>query len=630
MGGWLVFKPSACHELRVFTPARGKAPGHFVSRILFVMLHPGFVRYYDDALQALAAAGHQIHVAFEVSRTKLGEDVTAQRLASISERITCGPAPTRAESVRTFLARSDRTAVRGGGAVRRWRDPDTRAAAWESFATTLRLALDYIRYFEPAFASATALRARAEKRLPRVYPPLIRAVARMGSAARAGLSRMLHGLESLVPANAAIDDFIRQHRPDLLALTPLIELGSQQVDYVKSARRLGVRSALCVASWDNLTSKGLIRVIPDHVVVWNESQKVEAVTLHGVRPEQVVVTGAQLFDRWFQAKPTRTRDEFCRRVGLDPARPFVLYVGSSMFIAPDEIPFVERWLAALRRAEADRTPVSVLFRPHPANAEQWRALEIGAAAATALWPPIGTDPTAADFRSDFFESLYYSAAVVGINTSAQIEAAIVGRPVLTIHAPEFAHAQEGTLHFQHLVRADAGCVVEARTLEEHAAQLLAALDDPSSAVERNHRFIASFIRPRDPDAPAVTAFVNAIGDLAAHGSPGARPEGRWVRAVRTPAAALAWLAHALAEDRPLWVLALRPGITATVWTASVPFRMTDAWHDRGYLRVKRLARAAHRAWYESGQAIRRRVHRARKPISGFIRSAARRIARKNA
>jgi hypothetical protein len=601
-----------------------------MSRILFVMLHPGFVRYYDDALQGLAAAGHQIHVAFEVSRRKLGEDVTAQRLASMSDRITCGPAPSRAESVRTFLARSDRTAIRSGDAVRRWRDPDTRAAAWESFGTSVRLALDYLRYFEPAFAHAPALRARAEKRLPRVYPPLIRAVARLGTAARAGLSRMLNGLESLAPPNTAIDEFIREHRPDLLLVTPLIELGSQQVDYVKSARRLGVRSALCVASWDNLTSKGLIRVIPDHVVVWNEAQKREAETLHGVRPEQVVVTGAQLFDRWFDAKPARTREEFCQRVGLDPTRRFVLYVGSSMFIAPDEIPFVERWLAALRRAEGARMPVGVLFRPHPANAEQWRALDTGPSAGTALWPPIGTDPTAPDFRSDFFESLYYSAAVVGINTSAQIEAAIVGRPVLTIHAPEFAHAQGGTLHFQHLVGADAGCVLEARTLEEHAAHLLASLDDPSSADERNRRFIASFIRPRNPHMPAVPVFVDAIGRLAAQPCPQATPERWWLRPARTPAVALAWLAHVLADDRPLWLLALRPVITAAIWTAAVPFRAADAWHDAGYLRVKRMVRATQRAWYESNQALRRRAHRARKPIAAFVRSAARRIARKNA
>jgi hypothetical protein len=89
-------------------------------------------------------------------------------------------------------------------------------------------------------------------------------------------------------------------------------------------------------------------VLPERIVVWNEAQKTEAVSLHRARPEQVVVTGAQLFDRWFAARPTRSREAFCRDVGLDPSRPFVLYLGSSMFIAPDEVPFAERWVAALR------------------------------------------------------------------------------------------------------------------------------------------------------------------------------------------------------------------------------------------------------------------------------------------
>ncbi|HKE87855.1 MAG TPA: hypothetical protein VKB50_29070 [Vicinamibacterales bacterium] len=602
-----------------------------MSRILFVMLHPGFVRYYDDALQALAAAGHQIHVAFEVSRTKLGEDVTAQRLASMSDRITCGPAPTRAESVRTFLARSDRTATRSGGAARRWRDPEARAEAWESFGTTVRLALDYLRYFEPAFEHATALRARAEKRLPRVYPPMVRGVARMGSAARAALSRLLLQLESLAPPNAAIDAFIREQAPDLLLVTPLIELGSQQVDYIKSARRVGVRTALCVASWDNLTSKGLIRVVPDRVIVWNEQQKSEAVTLHGVAPEQVMVTGAQLFDKWFTATPSRTRESFCRRVGLDSDRPFVLYVGSSMFIAPDEVPFAERWLSSLRRAESSTSArLGVLFRPHPANADQWRALDLASEEGVALWPPIGTDPTAADFRSDFFDSLFYSAAIVGINTSAQIEAAIVGRPVLTIRASEFAHAQQGTLHFRHLVGAQDGCVIEAHTLDEHVGQLLAAVGDPAPSIERDRRFVASFIRPRGVDVPAVPVFVESISALARERPPAVRPESWWLRATRPPAIVLARLAHVLAEDRPLWILALRPVITAAVWIAWIPFRIAGAWHDHGYLRVKRLLRATQRAWYESTQVLRHRAHRARKPILSLVRSAARRLAGKNA
>ena len=46
--------------------------------------------------------------------------------------------------------------------------------------------------------------------------------------------------------------------------------------------------------------------------------------------------------------------------------------------------------------------------------------------------------------------MYHASATVGLNTSAMIEAAIVGRPVHTILVPEFQHSQEGTLHFRYL------------------------------------------------------------------------------------------------------------------------------------------------------------------------------------
>lgn len=596
-----------------------------VSRILFVMLHPGFIRYFEGALYALADAGHQVHVAFEINRTKLGEDVTAQRLAARSPRITCGTTPERTESVRQFLARGDREAVRSGDAAR----PRSREEAWESLATTVRLLQDYLRFFDPAFARADALRARAEKRLPRIYVSCAAALMRLGRPARAGALAALRLVERLIPVPAALDAFVRAHDPDVLVVTPLVELGSQQVDYVKCAKQLGIASVLPVASWDNLTSKGLIRVVPDHVVVWNEAQKDEAVSLHGVAPDRVAVTGAATFDRWFAASPSRSREEFCRLVGLDPTRPFVLYVGSSTFIAPDEVPFVERWLAHLRSsAEPAVASAGVLVRPHPANSRQWRACDPSTMAGAALWPPIGTDPNAPDFWRDYFDSLYFSAAVVGINTSAQIEAAIVGRPVLTIRMPEFAHAQEGTLHFRHLV-SGAGVVRAAGSLDEHVGQLadvLARGVDESATRE----FVRVFVRPQGLATPVAPLFAQTVAAIAARPKPAARPDPAWVAAARPAALAGAYVARSLADDRPLWVYALRPWVTAAVWVAAFGYRVQARWHA-ARTPVKRLRRTAWRAWYESSQRLRRQVRRVAKPVTRVLRQAggaARRLVRR--
>ena len=53
-------------------------------------------------------------------------------------------------------------------------------------------------------------------------------------------------------------------------------------------------------------------------------------------------------------------------VGLDPAEPYLLYLCSSVFVAPEERPFVDRWLRALRERLGG---VGVIVRPHPKRGE---------------------------------------------------------------------------------------------------------------------------------------------------------------------------------------------------------------------------------------------------------------------
>jgi hypothetical protein len=580
-------------------------------KVLFVMLHPGFIRYYDSAIRLLAASGHDVQLAFEVTRDKLGEDLTATRLAESSPRIRCEATPARGEGVSAFLTRADRSATRSGDMFRTVA-PVSPELAWESLATTVRLMLDYVRYFEPAFTAAEGLRSRAGKRLPRLHEAVVRTVASSGSVPRRMLAAALRGIERLVPANPNVREFLRTHAPDVLLVTPLIELGSQQVDYVKAARQLGIPSVLCVASWDNLTSKGMIRVVPDRVIVWNEAQRQEAIALHGVPAERIDVTGAQLFDDWFTMQPSRSREAFCADVGLDPAKPFVLYVGSSIFIAPEEVPFAERWLSALRTADDEAVSgAGVLIRPHPANSRQWRAFDTDAFANVAIWPAIGTDPNAATFRRDFFDSLYYSAAVVGVNTSAQLEAGIVGRPVFTVRAPEFAHAQEGTLHFQHLVNRESGGVLSADRLDGHLDQLAAVLRQGSN-VEAQRRFIGEFVRPHGIDKPATPLFVEAVERIGQAPRPEPVEDGTMIRVARPGAAVLARLARVLAEDRPIWTYMLRPCVFAGVWMAAPWYWMREGGTDAIRLSVKRTRRSVQRAAYESSRTIGRQVARIRK------------------
>src|SRR5205823_14397161 len=236
-------------------------------------------------------------------------------------------------------------------------------------------------------------------------------------------------------------------------------------------------SAVTVASWDNLTGKGLIRVIPDRVLVWNQTQVEEAVELHGAPRAQVVATGACKFDEWFKRRPDGAFTEFASRVGLASGRPYLLYVCSAPFIAPEEVGFVKRWLASLRAEPDGRVrDIGVLVRPHPHNAPQWDGVHLSEFGNVSIWPRQAEQPDTGEARADFFDSLFHSSAVVGVNTSALIEAAIVGKSVFSPLAPEFAGTQRGTLHFHYLLFENGGFLHAAETMGEHFTQLSEMLE----------------------------------------------------------------------------------------------------------------------------------------------------------
>jgi hypothetical protein len=267
---------------------------------------------------------------------------------------------------------------------------------------------------------------------------------------------------------------------------------------------------LCVWSWDHLSSKALIRESPDRVFVWNETQKREAVELHGIAPERVVVTGAQCFDIWFDREPARDRETFCRRVGFPADRPFILYVCSALFLgSPPEQAFVVEWI---RRVRASSSPVlrsaPILVRPHPSRMRQWEGVDLTSFGDVALW---GDRPLDGSSRADYFDSLYHSAAVVGLNTTAFIEAAITGRPVYTVLLPEFFENQMGTIHFRYLLEAGGGLLTVAPDFDEHLRQLADALAQPTTMVRP---FVREFVRPHGVSVTATPLFVRQVEAMA--------------------------------------------------------------------------------------------------------------------
>ena len=107
------------------------------------------------------------------------------------------------------------------------------------------------------------------------------------------------------------------------------------------------------------------------------------------------------------------------------------------FVAPNEVEFVPRWLERLRSRGGLLAEAGYLIRPYPDTAQRWVGRRARRAAGARLAARSASRRTTTPHGGNYFDSIYHAAAVVGINTTAQIESAIVGRPVHTVLADEF-------------------------------------------------------------------------------------------------------------------------------------------------------------------------------------------------
>lgn len=466
-------------------------------RILFVVSRMAHVRHFDRAVRLLADRGHEICLASQ------DDDVELPALLRDQARIT---------------------GVAG---------PRNRSDTWAGPAGVVRRARDYVRYLHPRYAAARQLRARAFAKLVHAVGPS-REVRDGWSEALLGMNKkeqkridaLLVKLESAIPPDPDIHAFVAARRPDAIVVSPMVGVGFSQADFVKSARALGIPSGMLVFSWDNLSNKGLIHEMPDRMFVWNEVQSREAVALHRYPAGRIVVTGAPRFDAFFEMRPATTRDDFCRLAGLDAASPIVTYLCSSKFVAGRERAFVERWIGELRRsADPALAGCHVVVRPHPGAMKYWFSDP-----EPVPWPGALRDKAAIahpleDARSVvigspmqntsavLYDTIYHSAAIVGLNTSAEIEAAIVGRPVCTVIDPG-AGGQRGTLHFQYLLRGYGGHVELAETFDQHRSHLSDAVAGryDRAAIDA---FVRTFVRPRGLEVPVGPIVADAIEEFAA-------------------------------------------------------------------------------------------------------------------
>ena len=136
------------------------------------------------------------------------------------------------------------------------------------------------------------------------------------------------------------------------------------------AKKRDIPSIGLVRSWDNIF-KGL-RSRPEYLTVWNEINKIEAIEQEGYKEENIVITGAPQFDKYFQRHIDKlTKKEFCDLTGFDPSQKIILIATRGNFSRDlDETYLIDIILSYIDDGLISKN-TQLIIRLHP-----WSQLEV--------------------------------------------------------------------------------------------------------------------------------------------------------------------------------------------------------------------------------------------------------------
>lgn len=235
-------------------------------------------------------------------------------------------------------------------------------------------------------------------------------------------------------AQVSLKDLFLRYEPSLVFVTNI--LSYQDMNLMLEAKVYGVKTLSMVKSWDTSSTKGLIRVLPDHLIAPNEFSKKDMLDLHNFPEEsKIFVSGFPNYDSYFKKEGLISREEFFSSMGLDLSKKLIFYCAIGDWLFPNEHEIVEMVDDGI--SEGKILNAQILARPHP----KYRGIDDKLKdSKNAVMDRGATYPTSQVEGWEFeqkdihhlINSIYHSDVLVTTASTMTIEACIFDKPVINI------------------------------------------------------------------------------------------------------------------------------------------------------------------------------------------------------
>jgi CDP-glycerol glycerophosphotransferase (TagB/SpsB family) len=303
--------------------------------------------------------------------------------------------------------------------------------------------------------------------------------------------------------SSALRELFERYRPSLYFATHATTYVEEF--FFRNARAAGVRSVFMILSWDHLSSKVLLHLNYDAILVWNAHTQREIVqTYPQYAAEQIRIVGIPQYDLYAET-PRLSRAEWCRRYGLDPARRTILFSTMPQARHEQQHVIIEDLLRAVALGRDVPGDLQVLIKCHPFdNFAGYDALlgkgypvgihrsSLPTASEKEEWVPDQAEMEASR------DALAYCDININIFSTVTIEAAYFDKPV--IHVAYDPQPVQGRIpcheyynwdHFKPIVATGASILV--RSLAELLSALRAYVENPGLRASERRDLVRSYI-----------------------------------------------------------------------------------------------------------------------------------------
>ncbi len=272
---------------------------------------------------------------------------------------------------------------------------------------------------------------------------------------------------------------------------------------LRVAQRMGIPTAVFLFSWDNLTSQSRIMVPYDDYLVWNDQIRAELLDIYShLSGEHVFAVGTPQFDFHFKPEFLLDRETLCRRFGIDPERPYVLYTSGIDTHFYEEHLHVEWIVRCLDDLDLPARPQLVVRTYAKGTSPAMRALA-ERELPDVVFPPVDWDER---FQTPRYEDLavytsllHHTALGINAASTVSLELMVFDKPIINLRYDPpgtdlpWCRGYERHILFDHYRPvAESGATMVAGSEDDLASMVRRGLTCPDADSEARREFLAGF------------------------------------------------------------------------------------------------------------------------------------------